>query len=78
MSGLSNDLSVEARPLVVGISSSRIRIWHVAASSIPNGYVVTVDPRRNVWPGGFVAIAGRDISAVGHASETPAARTSKR
>ncbi len=41
---------------------------------ITNGYVVTVDPRRNVWPGGFVAIAGRDITAVGRAAETPPAQ----
>jgi 5-methylthioadenosine/S-adenosylhomocysteine deaminase len=38
---------------------------------IANGYVVTVDSQRSVWPGGFVAIEGRDIAAVGRAAETP-------
>jgi 5-methylthioadenosine/S-adenosylhomocysteine deaminase len=38
---------------------------------ITNGYVVTVDPQRSVWPGGFVAIEGRDIAAVGRAAEMP-------
>jgi 5-methylthioadenosine/S-adenosylhomocysteine deaminase len=40
---------------------------------IRNGHVVTVDPQRRVFPGGFVAIDGPRISAVGPASETPAA-----
>src|SRR5258707_9133481 len=38
---------------------------------IPNGYVVTVDPGRNVIPGGFVAIDGAAISAVGPAAQSP-------
>src|SRR5258707_5857954 len=38
---------------------------------IPNGYVVTVDPARNVFPGGFVAIDGAAISAVGPAAQSP-------
>ena len=38
---------------------------------ITNGYVVTVDARRNVFPGGYVAIDGARISAVGPASQTP-------
>src|SRR6266566_6009649 len=41
---------------------------------ITNGYVVTVDSQRSVWPGGFVAIEGRDIVAVGRAAETPPAQ----
>ena len=40
---------------------------------IRNGHVVTVDPGRAVYPGGFVAIDGGRISAVGPASETPSA-----
>ena len=32
---------------------------------IANGYVVTVDADRNVHPGGFVAVDGGVISAVG-------------
>jgi 5-methylthioadenosine/S-adenosylhomocysteine deaminase len=38
---------------------------------ITNGYVVTVDSQRSVWPGGFVTIEGRNIGAVGRAAETP-------
>src|SRR2546421_4881745 len=41
---------------------------------ITNGYVVTVDAQRSVWPGGFVAIEGRNIPAVGRMAETPAAQ----
>ncbi len=41
---------------------------------ITNGYVVTVDAQRSVWPGGFVAIDGRDIAAVGRMPETPPAQ----
>ena len=73
MSGLSNDLSVEARPLIMAFPSSRMATG-MSRILITNGYVVTVDPRRNVWPGGFVAIAGRDITAVGRAAETPPAQ----
>src|SRR6266545_4780217 len=38
---------------------------------IANGYVVTVDSARNVFPGGFVAIDGARISAVGPSAQTP-------
>ena len=38
---------------------------------ITNGYVVTVDARRNVFPDGYVAIDGARISAVGPASQAP-------
>ena len=38
---------------------------------ITNGYVVTVDARRNVFPDGYVAIDGARISAVGPASQSP-------
>lgn len=41
---------------------------------IRDGYVVTVDPRRSVWPGGFVAIEERNIAAVGGGTGTPAAQ----
>jgi len=40
---------------------------------VKNGYVVTVDAQRNVHPGGYVAIDGARINAVGPGSETPAA-----
>ena len=36
-----------------------------------NGYVVTVDARRNVFPGGYVAIDNARITGVGPASEAP-------
>ena len=32
---------------------------------IKEGYVVTVNPQREVFPGGFVAVEGQKISAVG-------------
>src|SRR5215510_14949072 len=38
---------------------------------IHNGYVVTVDGDRSVHPGGFVAIDGARIAAVGPASQAP-------
>ncbi len=38
---------------------------------INNGYVVTVDARRNVFPGGFVAVDGNSIAAVGPSSKSP-------
>ena len=38
---------------------------------IANGYVVTVDADRNVYPGGFVAVDGGVISAVGPAARMP-------
>jgi 5-methylthioadenosine/S-adenosylhomocysteine deaminase len=38
---------------------------------ITNGYVVTVDAARNVYPNGFVAIGGSKISAVGSSAQTP-------
>jgi 5-methylthioadenosine/S-adenosylhomocysteine deaminase len=40
---------------------------------IANGYVVTVDPERNVFAGGYVAVDGARISAVGPAAKTPPA-----
>jgi 5-methylthioadenosine/S-adenosylhomocysteine deaminase len=41
---------------------------------IANGYVVTVDAERNVYPGGFVAVEGDTIAAVGPASAHPPAK----
>jgi 5-methylthioadenosine/S-adenosylhomocysteine deaminase len=38
---------------------------------ISNGYVVTVDGARRVLPGGYVAIDGARISAVGPAAQAP-------
>ena len=38
---------------------------------IQNGYVVTVDGARNVYPGGYVAIDGAKISAVGPPAQMP-------
>jgi 5-methylthioadenosine/S-adenosylhomocysteine deaminase len=38
---------------------------------IANGYIVTVDAARNVYPGGFVAVDGDKISAVGPSGQTP-------
>ena len=38
---------------------------------LTNGYVVTVDAQRNVFPDGYVAIDGGRISAVGPASQAP-------
>src|SRR5476649_1441431 len=40
---------------------------------IANGYVVTVDAARNVFPGGFVAIDRKKISAVGPVEQKPSA-----
>jgi 5-methylthioadenosine/S-adenosylhomocysteine deaminase len=40
---------------------------------IANGYVVTVDNARNVYPDGFVAIEGKTISAVGSSAQSPRA-----
>ena len=45
----------------------------MARTLIKNGYVVTVDPKRAVFPGGFVAIDGAKISAVGPRERTPGA-----
>ena len=39
---------------------------------IANGHVVTVDLARSVYPGGYVAIDGSRISAVGPAGNMPA------
>jgi 5-methylthioadenosine/S-adenosylhomocysteine deaminase len=36
---------------------------------IKNGYVITVDHRRNVYPGGFVLINGSKIESVGSSAE---------
>jgi 5-methylthioadenosine/S-adenosylhomocysteine deaminase len=38
---------------------------------IENGYVVTVDAARNVFSGGYVAIDGAKISAVGPSTQAP-------
>src|SRR6516164_2686680 len=38
---------------------------------IENGYVVTVDPQRRVYPDGFVLINGNKIEAVGNSAQTP-------
>jgi 5-methylthioadenosine/S-adenosylhomocysteine deaminase len=38
---------------------------------ITDGHVVTVDAARSVFPGGFVAIDGAKISAVGPSAQTP-------
>jgi 5-methylthioadenosine/S-adenosylhomocysteine deaminase len=38
---------------------------------IRNGYIVTVNGRREVWPDGFVAIEGCNIVAVGPTTELP-------
>jgi 5-methylthioadenosine/S-adenosylhomocysteine deaminase len=40
---------------------------------ITNGYVVTVDAARNVYPGGYVAIDGATVSAVGSSGKAPPA-----
>ena len=40
---------------------------------IVNGYVVTVDAARNVFPGGYVATDGPNIAAVGTAQDVPKA-----
>jgi 5-methylthioadenosine/S-adenosylhomocysteine deaminase len=38
---------------------------------IENGHVVTVDEARSVYPGGFVAVDGTKISAVGPSAQAP-------
>jgi 5-methylthioadenosine/S-adenosylhomocysteine deaminase len=38
---------------------------------IKNGYVITVDHRRSVHPGGFVLINGSKIECVGNSAELP-------
>ena len=38
---------------------------------IKNGYVVTVDRRRSVYPGGFVLINGKKIENVGSSAQLP-------
>jgi 5-methylthioadenosine/S-adenosylhomocysteine deaminase len=40
---------------------------------IANGYVVTVDSNRNVYPGGFVIVDGAKITAVGASAAAPPA-----
>src|SRR5215470_8828346 len=44
----------------------------MARTLIANGYVVCVDPARQVLPDGFVAIDGTDIAAVGAVARMPA------
>src|SRR5215471_2106653 len=38
---------------------------------IKNGYVITVDPQRRVYPDGFVLINGNKIEAVGDSAQMP-------
>ena len=38
---------------------------------IKNGYAITVDGRRSVYPGGFVVINGNKIESVGGSPELP-------
>jgi 5-methylthioadenosine/S-adenosylhomocysteine deaminase len=38
---------------------------------VKNGFVVTMNERREVFPGGFVAVDGRDIATVGPAGADP-------
>src|ERR1700748_638711 len=38
---------------------------------IENGYVVTVDPARNVYPGGYVVVDDSHITAVGASGAAP-------
>jgi 5-methylthioadenosine/S-adenosylhomocysteine deaminase len=45
----------------------------VSRTLIKDGYVVTVDAERNVFPGGYVAIEDQRISDVGPASRMPSA-----
>ena len=40
---------------------------------ITNGYVVSVDPARNVFPSGFVTIDGSRIASLGPQAEAPPA-----
>jgi len=40
---------------------------------VKNGYVVTVDSQRHVFPAGYVAIQGPRITAIGPGAETPPA-----
>jgi cytosine/adenosine deaminase-related metal-dependent hydrolase len=47
--------------------------WVMSRTLLKNGYVVTVDGGRAVYPGGYVAIDGKTIAAVGPANATPAA-----
>jgi 5-methylthioadenosine/S-adenosylhomocysteine deaminase len=43
----------------------------MARKLITGGHIVTVDPARDVFPGGYVAIDGAKISAVGPSAQTP-------
>jgi 5-methylthioadenosine/S-adenosylhomocysteine deaminase len=38
---------------------------------VRNGYVVTVDGAHSIFPGGFVAVDGSRISAVGSSAQMP-------
>ena len=58
------------------VNASIVRIVHPGCDAmsrvlITNGYVVTVDAARNVYPNGFVAVDGPTISAVGSSAQTP-------
>ncbi len=43
----------------------------MARTLVRNGYVVTVDPQRHVFPGGYLAVEGSRITAVGPESDAP-------
>jgi 5-methylthioadenosine/S-adenosylhomocysteine deaminase len=43
----------------------------MARTLIHNGYIVTVNPNRDVWPDGYVAIDGTDIIDLGPAGSAP-------
>lgn len=43
----------------------------MASTLIRGGYIVTVNPSRDVWPGGYIAIEGMDIVETGPAESCP-------
>ncbi|HET7378271.1 MAG TPA: hypothetical protein VFK30_16270, partial [Anaerolineae bacterium] len=45
----------------------------IPSTLLKNGYIVSVEASRAVYPGGFVAIDGTKITAVGAHSATPSA-----
>jgi 5-methylthioadenosine/S-adenosylhomocysteine deaminase len=50
----------------------------MARTLIANGHVICVDPARNVFPDGFIAIDGSDIVAVGATARMPPGETFER
>ena len=38
---------------------------------IKNGYVITVDPQRRIYPDGFVLINGNKIESIGSSAQMP-------